>query len=465
MIEFSKFSLRRQFMLTSFLILLIGMLVIGSFLNNRITANVLNETAAVTALFVNSIISPQLQNLVTEENIDASHLSELDRLLMDSSLKDQIVSFKVWSADGRIIYSPYADLIGNKYQIDHDLETALLGQVISELSSLDKPEHEYESQKWDYLIETYAPIRADSDGKVIAVAEFYQLPDRLDAQLKNAQIQSWLVVGISTFFMYLLLTGIVRKASNTIQDQQEELNQKIIQLTELLSQNTKLNNRVRKAAERTTELNEQFLRRISADFHDGPIQDLALSLLRIEEVSELCQECPTQNTEGQLISQDLKLTQSTLESSLKEFRSIISGLRLPELERLTLKNVVDRAILNYRRKTKRNVSLTIDNLPKQVSLPVKIAIYRVLQEALLNGFHHASTDNQSVRLLYNNDEIQLEVIDDGVGFDPIAINKENHLGISGMRERIEILGGSFTIISAPEEGTCIKAVIPLEYSY
>ncbi len=465
MIEFSKFSLRRQFMLMSFLILLIGMLVIGSFLNNRITANVLNETAAVTALFVNSIISPQLQNLITEENIEASHLLELDRLLMDSSLKDQIVSFKVWSTDGRIIYSPYADLIGNKYQIDHDLETALLGQVISELSSLDKPEHEYESQKWDYLIETYAPIRADSDGKVIAVAEFYQLPDRLDAQLKNAQIQSWLVVGISTFFMYLLLTGIVRKASNTIQDQQEELNQKIIQLTELLSQNTKLNNRVRKAAERTTELNEQFLRRISADFHDGPIQDLALSLLRIEEVSELCQECPTQNTEGQLISQDLKLTQSTLESSLKEFRSIISGLRLPELERLTLKNVVDRAILNYRRKTKRNVSLTIDNLPKQVPLPVKIAIYRVLQEALLNGFHHASTDNQSVRLLYNNDEIQLEVIDDGVGFDPIAINKENHLGISGMRERIEILGGSFTIISAPEEGTCIKAVIPLEYSY
>jgi len=73
MIEFSKFSLRRQFMLTSFLILLIGMLVIGSFLNNRITANVLNETAAVTALFVNSIISPQLQNLVTEENIDASN--------------------------------------------------------------------------------------------------------------------------------------------------------------------------------------------------------------------------------------------------------------------------------------------------------------------------------------------------------------------------------------------------------
>jgi len=465
MIKFSKFSLRRQFMLMSFLILLIGMLLIGSFLSNRITANVLNETAAVTALFVNSIISPQLQNLVTEENIDASHLSELDRLLMDSSLKDQIVSFKVWSADGQIIYSPYPDLIGNIYQIDHDLETAFSGQVISELSSLDKPEHEYESQNWDYLIETYAPIRADNDGKVIAVAEFYQLPDRLDAQLKNAQIQSWLVVGISTFFMYLLLTGIVRKASNTIQDQQEELNQKIIQLTELLSQNTKLNNRVRKAAERTTELNEQFLRRISADFHDGPIQDLALSLLRIEEVSELCQECPTQNTEGQLISQDLKLTQSTLESSLKEFRSIISGLRLPELERLTLKNVVDRAILNYRRKTKRNVSLTIDNLPKQVPLPVKIAIYRVLQEALLNGFHHASTDNQSVRLLYNNDEIQLEVIDDGVGFDPIAINKENHLGISGMRERIEILGGSFTIISTPEEGTCIKAVIPLEYSY
>ncbi len=461
MIEFSKFSLSRQFMLMSFFILLIGMMVIGSFLDNRITDNVLNETAAVTALFVDSIISPHLQSLFTEENIDESHIIELDRLLEDSPLKDQIVSFKVWSPNGRIIYSPNADLIGNKYTIDHDLEIALLGQVSSELSSLDKPEHEYESQNWDTLIETYAPIRADNDGLVIAVAEFYQLPNRLDAQLRNAQIQSWSVVGISTLLMYFLLAGVVRKASNTIQNQQEELNQQIKQLTELLSQNTKLNNRVKKAAARTTALNEQFLRRISADFHDGPIQDLALSLLRIEEVSELCQECPTQNTEGYLISQDLKLTQSTLASSLKEFRSIISGLRLPELEELSLIDIANRAIRDYRRKTKRNVSITIATIPEEASLQVKITIYRVLQEALLNGFHHSKTDNQSVRLMYNNNELHLEVNDNGVGFDPNTINKVDRLGLSGMRERIEILGGSFTIISALGEGTCINAIIPL----
>jgi len=461
---FTKLNLARQFLLASFLVLLVGMLVIGNFVSNKIRVGVLNETAMVTALYVDSFISPHLQDLNAEGLIDEIHKVELNRLIQNSSLKEQIVSFKVWSTEGRIIYSPNTDLIGRYFGLDAQFENALSGQVISEISILNEAEHVYESQYWDRLIETYAPIRADNDGEVIAISEFYQLPDNLDSQIDTAQTQSWLVVGISTFLMYVLLTSIVGRASNTILVQQEDLNQKVNQLTEMLSQNTALHNRVRKAAARTTALNEQFLRRTSADLHDGPIQDLALSLLRIEEVSELYQDSSIQNPEGDLIVEALKLTQATLASSLKEFRSILSGARLPDLEIPSPAEVAKRAIRDYRRKTKKNVEFFIDDVPNEAPLPVKIALYRVIQEALLNGFHHSNGASQSVRLLHNNGDLQLEVYDNGKGFDPKAIEEESHLGLAGMRERIEMLGGSFIVESAPGEGTSIQVVIPIEIS-
>ncbi len=73
------------------------------------------------------------------------------------------------------------------------------------------------------LIETYAPIWAEGGGEVIAVSEFYQLPDDLQAEIRAAQLRSWLVVGLATLAMYLLLAGMVGRGSNTIREQQTDL--------------------------------------------------------------------------------------------------------------------------------------------------------------------------------------------------------------------------------------------------
>ena len=462
MLSFKKFSLARQFMVVSFLILLFGMLIIGSSISRQIELGVTNQTSAVTALYVDSFISPHLQSLAYADELEIVQILELDRLIQETSLGQQIVSFKVWSLDGRIIYSPNEDLIDRYYGIDDSLQLALSGQVTSEISDLDKSEHEFESQTWSQLIETYAPIMADKSGEVIAVSEFYQLPDNLLSQIRSAQLQSWGVVGIATLLMYLLLTGMIGRANSTIVNQQAQLSEKVLQLTDLLSKNRQLHNRVQRAARRTTSLNEQFLHRISSDLHDGPIQDIALALLRVESIVETSQERPTQATKGPDISGDMNILQKALEISLKEIRSISAGLRLPELEGLSTEKVARRAVRDYKSKTQSAVELTIEDIPKEAPMPVKITLYRVIQEALYNGFHHGDGKGQSVRVWGDIENLSFEIIDTGTGFAPSTVSDESNLGLAGMRERVELLGGSFQINSGEGKGTQIHVILPLE---
>lgn len=462
MFAFTKFSLTRQFMLVSFLIMSIGMVIIGVFISQQIRTGVINQTAAVTALYVDSFISPHLQRLAYNEELEEVQLSELNRLLEETSLRQQIVAFKVWSPEGQVVYSPNQELIGRYFKSDELLQRAFEGEVASELSKLDKPEHEFERQYWSELIETYAPIRADRSGEVIAVSEFYQLPDNLNAQTVSAQFKSWLVVGVSTLLMYILLTGMVGRASNTIINQQEELSNKVNQLTELLAQNEKLSNRVRRAANRTTAMNEHFLHRISSDLHDGPIQDLALALLRIESLAEACGDCQVLFNNGRTVMDDFDVIQTALKSSMKDIRGISSGIRLPELEQLSPAQVAKRAVRDYRQKTQRMVEISIEDVPDLAPIPVKITLYRVIQEALMNGFRHAEGFGQVVRVWGEHAQLHLKVIDSGTGFDPQELVNGTHSGLAGMSERVEMLGGTFSINSSKDQGTCVNVVLPLD---
>ena len=92
---------------------------------------------------------------------------------------------------------------------------------------------------------------------------------------------------------------------------------------------------------------------------------------------------------------------------------------------------------------------------------VEVALYRVCQEALTNIASHASASRVTVRLVATPEAVQLIVRDDGHGFDPSSVADDRH-GIVGMRERIEMLGGSLKVESGPAEGTRIDVTVPLE---
>jgi signal transduction histidine kinase len=264
--------------------------------------------------------------------------------------------------------------------------------------------------------------------------------------------------------MYVLLAGFVRRASHTIERQRVALSNQIRKLTEVLAQNQALHDRVRESATRATALNERFLRRISSELHDGPAQDLALVLLRLDSSVGTRDGRPAAVSSESRPGLDPDLLQQTLRHALQELRAISAGLRLPELERLTLAEVLARVVHAHEQRTGTNVRLEHpDDIPRQASLPVKITLYRVIQEALSNAYRHGGGVEQRVRVGYQAGHLTLEVSDQGPGFEvSSASENDGHIGLVGMRERVQSLGGTFGVESGSGRGTKIFARLALQ---
>jgi len=461
MLAFTRVPLARQFLLISLAILIIGMLVIGSLVSFQIKEGVLNRTAALTALYVDSFISPELQVLSENQTLPIENRRELGRLLSETLLGEQIVSFKVWSRDGAILYSPNPTNVGRQFELDDDIILALSGEVVSSISNLDKPEHELERLAWDQLIETYAPIRKAGGSEVLAVSEFYQRPDDLVSEVNAARSQAWFVVGTSTLAIYILLAGIVNRASNTILKQELEIEKQLTTLKALFEQNKRLHERVFLAGARTIILNELYLRRLSADIHDGPGQDLALALMKAGAINDEMVGDPGANEPGPW-RKAVPAIHKALSSANVELRRIATGLRLPELEGLDLSEVVTRVIRGFEEKTGQQVDLSIELDMQQVPAPVKITLYRLLQEALSNSYRHSGGTRPSVKIWQEDDCLNAEISDQGVGFMLDSAEKSGGLGLATMRERVELLQGNFEIRTDLGEGTSVHIALPID---
>jgi signal transduction histidine kinase len=92
---------------------------------------------------------------------------------------------------------------------------------------------------------------------------------------------------------------------------------------------------------------------------------------------------------------------------------------------------------------------------------VALALFRVMQEAVRNAVKHSGARSVSIALIARNHEIELDVTDAGVGFDPEAIMISPGLGLIAMRERLGLVNGACAIEARPGQGTRIRARVPL----
>ncbi|MBV9595304.1 MAG: sensor histidine kinase [Chloroflexi bacterium] len=447
-----RWSLAQQYLVASLIVVLAGVLITGAWIGHQIETSVVERTGGITALYVDSVIGPHLQALALDDRwLTPDDAAALNGLVADTGLGEGVVQFKIWSRDGRILYSTDPALVGQQFPVDDFLQQAINGQVSADISNLDAPENRDERQHFSRLVEVYAPVRQNSDGRVIAINEFYLLPDALDQEIRDAQLSSWAVVAGIGLVTYLLLAGIVKRGSDTIRHQQRELERR-------LEQNTRLHERVRQAAGRTTALNEQALRRVSADLHDGPGQALALALLRLDALQAPCAD----NVEScRRTHADFETVHSAVRDALSDLRAISAGLRLQELERLTVVEVASRAIDDHQRRSRVTVQRQLESLPEQAPLAIKIALVRTLQEALSNATRHGRGADVRVELDGAGDRLRLKVSDRGPGFDTQLAERSGGLGLAGMRERAELLGGRFAVESSVGAGTTVQAWWPL----
>ncbi len=198
--------------------------------------------------------------------------------------------------------------------------------------------------------------------------------------------------------------------------------------------------------------------RIARELHDETGQALTAIGLGLRGVSIALPE----NTQS--ATQNLRRLEALVSQSLTELQRLIADLRPSHLDDLGL----PAALRWYSGEVEKRVPLTthveITGEEKNLPAPLKIALFRVTQEALNNVVKHARARKVDIRLHYGVEEVLIVVKDDGVGFDMNVLThkKGTSWGLVGMVERANLLGGRFDIHSQVGEGTRIEVTIPYQ---
>ena len=406
-----------------------GMLVLGSFVSAEIEENVVHNAAAATALYVNSLHGPYLQELATESVLSEESLRALDASFKRTALDRQIISVKIWRPDRQIVYSTRRHLIGQTFSASPNLLKALKGEVAAEFGdptdAADVAEGNFEVP----LLEIYVPIRAMDDDRVVAVAEFFTHAGMLKSGLDTARLRSWVAVGVVALLQIILLYGIVSRGNKTIESQRAVLLD---------------------ARRASVETNELFLRRVGAELHDGPAQLISLALLRLDGLRPPPAAGPSKSDEFEKI-------RTVLQDCLREIRHLSAGLAPPHLDALPLYKVLELAVRQHEQRTGTVVKATIGAVPDRLSSLHKVCIYRFVQEGLNNAFRHAAGEGQTVEAIGSGDQLSIEVADSGPGFSSSNMRSGDGLGLAGLRDRVESLGGEFSLETQLGLGTRLRA--------
>jgi PAS domain S-box-containing protein len=216
--------------------------------------------------------------------------------------------------------------------------------------------------------------------------------------------------------------------------------------------------KIRALTHRLLTAQEEEKRHLSRELHDDLGQRLNAVKMGLEGVRNHCL-----NDDCELARQASRLC-GILDGSIDALRTLSWGLRPPALERLGLAETIS----DHCRRLAELNSLTVDLRTagmEGVALnpATEINLFRIVQEALNNILKHADTSTATVKLVASHPRLIMKIHDDGQGFDPALLtNNASGLGIVGMQERVDLLGGDFDIQTAPGKGTRITIDIPIE---
>jgi PAS domain S-box-containing protein len=197
--------------------------------------------------------------------------------------------------------------------------------------------------------------------------------------------------------------------------------------------------------------------RIAQELHDGPIQELYGLSFRLGELEEALSD---DAGIGQLVASAVLVQQVT-----QNLRALCMELRPPTLAAFGLEQAI-RSHANHFQGAYADLTLQLELAQDGQQLPerIRLALFRIYQEALNNIVRHAQAHQIQVRLSFDEAQVELEIRDDGCGFQIpkrwIHLAQAGHLGVVGMRERIQAIQGQLEIISSPGEGTSVQVVVP-----
>ena len=430
--RFGSMDLSTRFAIAISVAMALSGLIAGTVVNRIITESAISNAAAATAIVMDGLLLPLARELDDTGELAVGPSDTIEEMLSSGPLRGRVHSVKLWRPDGVVAYSRDRTMIGRRFEPFDALERSLRGELVAEIEELDHEESAYERQLGIPLLEVYAPIRDPWTGRILGVAEFYENASALLRTLRQAKLVVLATTVGAALLIGATLFGFVHQASRTIEGQRRDLRARTEEAERISEVNRELRLRVQRAASRGLAMNERHVRQLSADLHDGPAQLVGFAALRISSLKDVP---PAWLDECAIIKQ-------TLDEAMREIRNICSGLSLPEIGGLDLSGVLRRAVQAHERRTGTPVALEIGEIDGIVDPSMKYCAYRFVQEGLNNAYRHAEGRDQSIQCRTRDGELFI-MLKNGPATCPCLDEDKRPLGLVGLRERVEVLGGTF----------------------
>ena len=210
---------------------------------------------------------------------------------------------------------------------------------------------------------------------------------------------------------------------------------------------------------RVIRAQEEERRRVAREIHDGPAQTLANIVLRLEIAEKLLELDPSR------VRAEIKDLKNLVRVNLQDIRRIIFDLRPMALDDLGIIPALEKYLDNFQKAYSVTCEFLVEGREKRLLPAMEVAVFRLIQEGMTNIAKHASTDWAKILLLFKDELTTVRITDYGNGFNVKQAfeNPGDHFGLIGMKERVEMFSGQFSIQSQSAKGTTLEFSIPIKH--
>ncbi len=369
---------------------------------------------------------------------DAGDLRRLDDLVAAQVLGGSIVRVKLWTQDGRILYSDEPALIGKRYGLgEEELELFDTGGADAELSDLGEPENRYERPQGK-LLEAHTMIRTpDGTPLLFEIYQRFSSVDASGARLLGA-LAPPLVGGLAVLLLFQvpLAWSMARRLQRGHRERERLLSSAV-------------------------EASTQERRRIAADLHDGVVQDLAGVAFGLAPLAAGAQRRGDEDEAAVL-----REATGTLRQGVRDLRTLLLEIHPPDLESAGIRVALS-DLLSPLQASGIATSLEVEDAPRDNGARFAghdTLVYRVAREAIRNAQAHGEPRAVSVAVTRPQPgRTRLVVSDDGSGFaagDRRQRGAEGHIGLTLLEDIVAQAGGTLEVRSAPGAGTTVELELP-----
>ena len=413
------------------LAVLVLVAVAGSLVSRRLAERQsVHMATELTDILASSVVQPVLTDAATSP---VAARAVLDPVVRSQVLSTSVVRVKIWTPQGKILYSDETRLIGATYPLDESaLAVLATPQTRAEVSDLSKPENQYERSQGK-LLEVYRPVWTPSGDELLFETYF-----RYDTVTDRAS-ELWRgFVGImisSLGVIFVLLTPLVWTLISKIRRGQQH--------REALMQH---------ALDASLEERQ----RIAATLHDGGGAGARRASFAVAGAAE------TAAARGDTaLASELRDAAGAVRTSIGGLRSLLVDIYPPALRSAGLSAALRDLVATMAGRGPA-VELDVDeDAAAALSAEEQQAVFRIVQELLRNVVRHARAHHVSLSLHREGMQVRVNVADDGVGFDPAQAVTGDHFGLRLINDLVTASGAGLRLRAAAGHGAMWELLVPV----